>query len=277
MVALARAIATLDPVGPVKPGDALDPLARDLLPATVRAGLDVVALAARGPWAGRAVRGALLGLVEHLELRTRVIDRVARAALGRGVRQMVILGAGLDARAWRLAEADGAVVFEIDHPATQRYKESRVPSSGRDVRFVAVDFERDSLDARMAEAGHAAAEPTMWIWEGVTPYLAPEAIEATLRVVASRSAAGSTLAVTYATPSMASVATSLHPWIHRAFALIAEPLRGLIPTGEMRARLEEAGFRVVDDTGVAEWAASLGTARMPLFRIAERLAVAEKR
>ena len=150
-----------------------------------------------------------LGLVEHLALRTLAIDRVVAASVAKGADQVVILGAGLDARAWRMDAMARAVVFEVDHPSTQRFKRERLGSrtsagerARADVRFVEVDFERESLAARLAEAGHDVRRATTWIWEGVTPYLAPEATRATLAIVAVRSAPGSVLAVTYATPSM---------------------------------------------------------------------------
>ena len=145
-------------------------------------------------------RAISFGVVDHCELRSLAIDAVVVDALERDVPQFVILGAGLDARALRLAAASRATVFEVDHPATQRYKRARVPVGERAARFVAVDFERDSLNDRLAEAGHDVSRPTVWVWEGTTMYLAPEATRATIDVVARRSAPRSVLAVTNLRP-----------------------------------------------------------------------------
>jgi methyltransferase (TIGR00027 family) len=104
-------------------------------------------------------------------------------------RQLVILGAGLDARAYRLPELAGVSVFEVDHPATQVAKRQRLAEAGNgDARvvFVGVDFERDALEERLASAGHAPTVATAWIWEGVTPCLDRGAIEATLAAATRR-------------------------------------------------------------------------------------------
>src|SRR5439155_9675144 len=181
------------------PGEGLDPFARLLLPRPVRALVDGIDRASRvSPAVLRAARFVSIGLIDHCELRSLAIDAVARAALEGGVSQLVILGAGLDARAWRLPEASRARTFEVDHPATQRYKRLRLGDGGdrggrADVTFVSVDFERDSLGARLDEAGHDVRDSTLWIWEGVTPYLVREATASTLRIVGDRSAKGSTL------------------------------------------------------------------------------------
>src|SRR4051812_38654810 len=141
-VSFARAVATVDRGAP---GAGLDPVAIRLLPAPARAVVDAVAMtSAVTPLPARAVRLLSWGLVDHCELRSLSIDAVARAALRRGTKQLVILGAGLDARAWRLPEAQSARTFEIDHPATQRYKRARAGHATGELHFVPVDFERDA-------------------------------------------------------------------------------------------------------------------------------------
>ena len=271
MVAFARAAATVDRGGP---GEGLDPFARGLLPAPLGFVIDAIARSSRlGPALLRAVRAASLGTVDHCELRSLAIDCVVRDALAAGAPQLVILGAGLDARALRLDEAARVRTFEVDHPATQRYKRSHAGPTSRDVRFVPVDFERDSLDARLAEAGHEAARPTVWIWEGTTPYLPPEATMATLRVVGARSARRSTLAVTYVTPDMVDLPRVLMPVAHAAFGVIGEPLLGGMTSESFASMLVETGFRVVDDTGVPDWAARFAAGRPMRTQVAERLMV----
>jgi methyltransferase (TIGR00027 family) len=118
---------------------------------------------------------------------------------------LVVMGAGLDDRAWRMPELGGVDVFEIDHPASQRDKRSRIGDLrplAESVRFVPVDFTRDRLDAGLASAGHRPEEVTMWIWEGVVPYLSRAEVAATVQAVGSRSAAGSRLIVNYQSPAL---------------------------------------------------------------------------
>ncbi|WP_436520285.1 class I SAM-dependent methyltransferase [Actinoplanes sp. HUAS TT8] len=121
--------------------------------------------------------------------RTRLIDDLTVEALHRDVRQVVLLGAGFDSRAYRLPGIDAARVFEVDHPATQATKERLVhgvvglPQRGH-VRFVPVDLITGDLDAELRSAGFTAGEPAVIIWEGVTNYLTAAAVDATLRQIA---------------------------------------------------------------------------------------------
>ena len=150
----------------------------------------LVARLAPGP-AQLATRMLSLGMVDHVSLRTAAIDDSVSASVAAGCEQLVILGAGLDGRAWRLEALRDVEVFEVDHPATQAEKRRRVARlapRAREVRFVAVDFERQRLADRLAAAGHDATRATCWIWEGVTPYLVAPAIESTLHDIGDRSA-----------------------------------------------------------------------------------------
>src|SRR4051812_18119981 len=99
--------------------------------------------------------------------RTVAIDDAVRAG-PRG--QVVILGAGLDGRAWRLDELAGAELFEVDHPDSQADKQNRAAALGEPVahrHLVPIDFRSDDLGGALAAAGHDSTAPTTWIWEGV--------------------------------------------------------------------------------------------------------------
>src|SRR6266576_3103389 len=92
--------------------------------------------------------------------RTIAIDDAVRK---RHSPQLVILGAGLDGRAWRMTELAGADVFEVDHPASQQDKRERAGDLrplARSLRYVPVDFTRDRLDVALAAAGHQQSVPT---------------------------------------------------------------------------------------------------------------------
>lgn len=119
------------------------------------------------------------------ELRTAFIDaEVARTT----ARQIVILGAGFDTRASRLAR-DGARFFEVDHPDTQAEKLERLGAlSGYPIdaaTFVSCDFEAQDFLDRLVTSGLDAREPALVVWEGVTPYLTESAVRATLRRIAN--------------------------------------------------------------------------------------------
>jgi methyltransferase (TIGR00027 family) len=261
-VAAARALTGVDAVAP----ELLDaPLSW-----VVRAGR-------AAPGGPLALNLATAGLLDHVELRTRAIDTALREGVTAGASQLVVLGAGLDARAWRMPELAGVHVYEVDHPSTQATKRARIGGRtpfARDVTFVAVDFGQDSLVERLAGAGHDAGAPTFWIWEGVTPYLPMDATRATLGAVASRSAAGSRLAVTYATPLAASFPPALTRAALLGFRAVGEQVLGLVSTDAMHRALQDVGLRVLDDASPRDWASRYGRGRLRLLLVDERLAIA---
>ena len=190
----------------------------------------------------RTLGVASLGLSSHLVHRTKFIDDVVRES---PARQLVILGAGLDARAHRLAELRDTVVFEVDQPSTQAYKRPRAADlevCAKEIRYVAVDFEKDDLGERLANAGHDAGAPTIWIWEGVTMYLTQEAVAGTLSTVRARSTVGSELVLTYVAPR--TVGSLAKP----VFIAIGEPLRWLVTPDDMHALAREHGFEVARES-----------------------------
>jgi len=119
-------------------------------------------------------------------------DELARA-FARGVRQYVVLGAGLDTFAYRNPHA-GLRVFEVDHPATQDWKRHQLHAAGiaipPSLTFVPVDFERQTLADRLWQSGLKADEAAFFSWLGVTPYLTREACMLTLGVIAKMPAGG---------------------------------------------------------------------------------------
>lgn len=156
----------------------------------------------RHPWLGRIFRrlgeSRFPGLGGAILARTRYIDDHTKACLDRGVRQLVILGAGYDTRAYRLVRPEqGARVFEVDHPATQAFKITKLREAlgtiPAHVEFVAVDFDRDDLAHRLLAAGYDRSCRTLFIWEGVSYYLDVDAVDRTLAFVARNCTSGSVL------------------------------------------------------------------------------------
>ena len=250
---------------------------RVLVPGALDRSLDVLgALTARSPSAHRALRALTLGLADHVALRTDAIDRALLDAIDAGCRQLVILGAGLDARAYRMDALRGLDVFEVDVKSTQAIK--RRATRGRRLRarghrFVEVDFERDELEARLLAEGFDPSEKSVWIWEGVTPYLPRAAIEATLHQVARLADEGSRVLVTYVTGEMVNAPTWLLPAVLVGFEMLGEPLRGRLEPDELAALAAHEGLRVIGDTGSRDWARAHYRERPSRVEITERLAV----
>jgi methyltransferase (TIGR00027 family) len=184
--------------------------------------------------------------------RTVAIDDAVRAG---PTAQVVVLGAGLDGRAWRMDDLAGAELYEVDHPDSQADKQDRAAALGEPVahrHLVPVDFRTDDLGRALAAAGHDAAVATTWIWEGVVAYLTPEQVEASTAVIADRSAAGSRLVVNYQTPSRLAMAARA---LARALMVVTgkrdpmagEPRRSSWTPQAMSALLTRHGFNVVAD------------------------------
>jgi methyltransferase (TIGR00027 family) len=220
-----------------------DPYALELLPDDYRAAVE---RRIRREWP-RTRREAMLALVagfteRMMGPRTVEIDEGLRA-LPPG-HQLVILGAGLDARAYRMRELSESVAFEVDHPASQAFKLRQTAGMRpctRELHHVAVDFERERLGDRLAHAGHAPDAPTAWVFEGVISYLSPPEVEAAIDGIAERSAPGSRLLATYNEWSL----------VRRVFSGVTrrsgEPQRGAFSPEQMARLLSERGFVVRSD------------------------------
>jgi methyltransferase (TIGR00027 family) len=220
---------------------------------------------------------------EGLVLRTVAVDDAVRAVRHP---QVVILGAGLDGRAWRLPELAGATVFEVDHPASQADKRERAEALGPfpdGLRFVPVDLAADPLAPALEAAGHDVSRPTTWVWEGVVAYLTPAEVSATTRTVAALSAAGSRLVVTYPVPSRSAalgrtLARALLRLAARQDPMASEPRRSTWTPAVMRDVLEGAGFAVATDDGLVDLARGLGiTIAHHRAVVSSRVAVADLR
>lgn len=135
---------------------------------------------------------------DYQAVRTHFFDEYFGAAVDAGVRQVVILAAGLDARAYRLNWPAGTVVYEIDQPSVLEYKagilqsHGAVPTARR--HAVAVDL-RDDWPAALIAAGFDGTQPTAWLAEGLLPYLPGDAADRLFDMVTALSAPGSQVAV----------------------------------------------------------------------------------
>jgi methyltransferase (TIGR00027 family) len=199
----------------------------------------------------RAVRAFMVARSRYAE------DELARA-VARGATQYVILGAGLDTFAYRNPYAAGALrVFEVDHPATQEWKRGRVAAAGiaatGSVTYAPVDFEKQALPEGLARAGFQADAITFFSWLGVTMYLEPAAIKATLGYIASTPRGGG-VALDYAVPrsSLSWMGRIALDVMSRRVARSGEPLRTFFDPRELVAQMRAIGFSSVEDLGKEE-------------------------
>jgi methyltransferase (TIGR00027 family) len=221
--------------------------------------LDPLALRIIGPGAERTLKGGERGRFTSPGLRALVVVRSRFAEDGlaeahdRGVGQYVLLGAGLDTYAYR-SRRPGLKVFEVDHPSTQAWKRGRLMAARiaipDTVAYAAVDFERQSIASGLAAAGFDVARPAFISWLGVTPYLSNDAVQETLRFVASL-AKGSELVFDYVSsaPDAAAASDRSHQALAARVAAIGEPFRSAYPPGVLTADLERLGFSAIEDFG----------------------------
>lgn len=176
---------------------------------------------------------------------------LAAADPAQRTRQYLVLGAGLDTFACRNTNA-ALEVFEVDHPATQAWKlrmlaqAEIVPTPN--AHFVAVNFEHDSLRARLQAAGFRFNVPTVTAWLGVAPYLSLEGFRATMRVLA-RLPQGSAVVFDYSQPRevLPPVEQLMHDSLSARVALAGEPFQLFFTPAQLATELEWLGLRVVED------------------------------
>ena len=135
-------------------------------------------------------------------LRSRYTEDALQAAIARGVKQYVLIGAGFDSYALRIpAEAGHIDIYEIDHPATQLLKKQRLTECNVPVKdsvhFLAADLARERLSAVLSRSSFKSTEPAFFSWLGVTMYLTREANMLSLGDIASCGAPGSELVFSY--------------------------------------------------------------------------------
>ena len=203
--------------------------------------------------------------------RTRFIDDAVEATLRVSVQQVVILGAGFDARAYRLAALTRVAVYEVDHPSTSAAKRTIVaaalPLAPRHVQFIPVDFNSESWQSTVTSAGYDPRRRTLFIWEGVTNYLTEDAVDATLRWCAS-AAAGSRVLFTYVHRRVLDTPQAFEGTEKLFTTLAAAGERwtfGLEPS-ELSGFLAQRGLVLEEDVGASDYRARyFGQAAVRMF------------
>jgi methyltransferase (TIGR00027 family) len=231
-----------------------DPLARRFLTGPLRAAGWGVHIPGLSFVLGAIVDRVQPGVRPTVVARTRLIDEHMRKALFEGIAQVVILGAGFDTRAWRIAGATR--IFEVDHPNTSAAKQHhlRDAKSLAPVRYVKVDFNRDNLGKMLAVAGYDPTRPTFFLWEGVTNYLTEAAVRQTFSFI-GKGAPNSRIAFTYVHRDIVTnperFAGGLQ--LQRRLAKMEEPFTFGLDPGDLADFLRPYGLTVIEDIGSVDY------------------------
>jgi methyltransferase (TIGR00027 family) len=190
-------------------------------------------------------------------VRTRLIDDAIAEGLEGGARQLVILGAGHDSRAYRLEAARGVRVYEVDHPTTQAAKRARVRRMlGKEpprVTFVPIDFASQQLGPPLFAAGYDPKALTFVVWEGVTNYLDADAVDSTLRWIAGNAPSRSRLSFTYVDRALLDGSKTFpgsQRWV-QSVEKAGEPFTFGLDPDALDRYLAERGLELLDDTTTA--------------------------
>jgi methyltransferase (TIGR00027 family) len=224
----------------------IDPLAVRILGEDISVSLDHARAHAAGP-----------RLRWFIAARSRIAEDALNVAVSAGATQLVVLGAGLDTLACRTPLAGRLRMFEVDHPATQRRKRQMLDDAAIDVpdtlRFVSVDFERETLAGALRSAGFDESQRSFFSWLGVVPYLTEPAIFSTLEFIA-RLEGGAEVIFDYVNPvdSVAPAARAVHQLLADRVAAVGEPMQSYLDTAPLCDRMRATGFRDVVDIGASE-------------------------
>lgn len=254
-IALARAVESEKPA---EERICYDPYARQFIPAWM---YHLLGLFIKVGYA--ELRGP--GVIGFLVVRERYIDDVLQNFLNEGLQQLVILGAGYDSRAYRLDLPAELKIFEVDHPVTQSAKQEklyrifgRIPEH---VRYIPVNFNTQGLSERLLSSGYDQNLLSLFIWQGVTMYLAPEGVATTLAFVAQNAAPGSAIVFDYIYQAVLDgiQKQSEISNIRRYRFMTGEGLTFGIPEGKAGAFLRAHGFQQVKDVTMNELKAAYFT------------------
>jgi methyltransferase (TIGR00027 family) len=211
----------------------------------------------------------------YMAARSRFAEDELAAAVARGVRQYVVLGAGLDTFAYRNPFPE-LRVFEVDHPATQAWKRKRLAQVGiavpQTLTFAPVDFGRETFDDGLKGAGFDERDPSFFSWLGVTMYLESDIVLGTLRAIYEMNAANAVV-FDYAVPreTLGFVGRLALDAVSRRVKKAGEPFRGFFAPADLVAQLREIGYVHIEDLGSEEIDARYFTGRADKLRTGSQL------
>ncbi len=188
-----------------------------------------------------------------MAVRSRYAEDELRSAVERGVRQYVVLGAGLDTFAWRNPWAE-LRVFEVDFPATQHWKKQRVTNVGMGIpeslTFAPVDFESQTLADGLRAAGFREDQSAYFSWLGVTMYLTLEAFDSTMRFIGSLPPGGGvTFDYAVERSELGILEKVALDHLAKKVASLGEPFQLFFRPKELAERMRRFGFSDIEDMG----------------------------
>jgi methyltransferase (TIGR00027 family) len=223
---------------------------------------DPVALPILGAQTAAAMRadpaqfesGRLSAYMRAFAVRSRFAEDQLAVARAAGIRQYVILGAGLDTFAYRdPTPALPLRVWEVDHPATQAWKRERLEEAAiaipPNLTFAAIDFEHDTLPEVLASAGFDVDAGAVFAWLGVVPYLSLAAIMSTLTYVRSATAAAGGIAFDYGIPpgQLTIPQRMVFEALSARVRAAGEPWQTFFDPADLERQLRHLGFAAADD------------------------------
>lgn len=224
---------------------------------------DPIALKIIGSWIASEIRATpekfettvLRYLRAFLVARSRYTEDALSEAFKSGVRQYVILGAGLDTFAYR--NSLSLRIFEVDHPNTQAWKRTKLDNAGikipQSMSFVPINFESQILAEQLQQAGFRIEEPSFFSWLGVTMYLSTDAIMTTMKYIA-KAPVGSEIVFDYSIPpaSLSPANQSVFKQLADRVAAVEEPWQTFFDPHSLASELKVIGFAHAEDIGPEE-------------------------
>lgn len=206
-------------------------------------------------------------IMAMLVMRSRHVEDEVEKAIARGVSQYVILGSGLDSFAYRRLDLVKVLhVFEVDHPATQAWKLTRLREANIELplnlSFVSVDFEKQSLIGNLRMSGYRTDTPAIFSWVGVATYLTYDAIFSTLRTIAAL-APRTEIIFQYTVPQelLDESAQQLLAAVMASTATRGEPFKSFFQPKQLAEQVRRLAFAEVSDLGPEEAEARYFTGR----------------
>lgn len=192
------------------------------------------------------------GIYEYVLARTKLLDEAFVNALENSFSQIALLGAGFDTRALRFKNGNrGTKVFELDIPTTQQPKiailsRRKIVLPGELV-FVPIDFNKQSLPDALFDAGYGKGQKSLFVWEGVTMYLTPDAVDGTLAFIRENAAEGSVVAFDYIYASVLRGENRFYGEreIFKTVSRAGEGWTFGIEDGEIAGFLSQRGFKII--------------------------------
>jgi methyltransferase (TIGR00027 family) len=222
------------------------------------------------PWGDRLVPESVRSAMADQELlqspayanvitRTRYAEDALQSAIGNGVTQYVLIGAGFDSFALRRPPfAANLQIFEIDFPATQALKIERIGecnvSLPDSVHFIAADLSQESVAAALARSAFKPKQLTFFSWLGVTMYLTREANLATVRSISSCTPAGSEVVFTYFDEHLFQAQSQSFRDLQQRVAAIGEPFTSGFDPSSLAPTLAQCGLELMEDLSGSDMA-----------------------